>query len=144
MTAPGSSPSSASSSQTVSAPGECDHMASELAEAVAARVVELLDARPASLLSLLLTVQDVAARLGASADYVRDHADELGVVRLPGALLRFDAGVIEDLCRAGARCASDRPQRAGSSVAAGVSTARRARRAGAVADLLPIKGRSPA
>lgn len=65
-----------------------------LADMVAHRVVELLpEAAPAASL-LLLTAADVARRFGVSADWVRENADRLGVIRLgdgPRPRLRFDA-----------------------------------------------------
>jgi hypothetical protein len=69
-----------------------------IAERVAARVLERLQrdgqgaTRPA-----LLDVAGVARLLDVSHDYVRAHRDELGVVRLPGAPLRFDAVVVAEL-----------------------------------------------
>jgi len=128
------------------------------AEAVAVRVVDLLAAMPKQTggdamkarshdatevpapAPALLTAHDVAARLGASADYVRDHAAVLGAVRLPGALLRFDAGVIDELTSASGRCCSERPHAAEPPAAPDVSASRRRRRSGAAADLLPIRG----
>lgn len=110
-----------------------------LADAVAARLVDVLRDGPRALPSLL-TVRDVAARLAASTDYVRDHADALGAIRLPGALLRFDATVIDELSGASARCSSGRPHPAESPAAPGVPPVRRRRRSGAAANLLPIRG----
>jgi hypothetical protein len=109
-----------------------------IAERVAARVLERLQRdgqdvqRPA-----LLDVTAVARLLGVSDDYVRAHRDELGVVRLPGAPLRFDAVVVADLMVS--RCCSEKPQKAGSPAPPDVSAGRR-RRSGATPDLLPIKG----
>jgi len=111
-----------------------------VAEAVAKRVAELLRDGLSSR-SSLLTVQDVAARLAASTDYVRDHADALGAIRLPGALLRFDPAVIDELS-ASARCPSGRPHAAESPTGPDVLSVRRRRRSGAAANLLPIKGQT--
>ena len=67
----------------------------ELVEAVARRVVELLReeglAAPAS--PSLIAASEVAELFGVSAEWVRDHALELGAVRLgdgPRPRLRFD------------------------------------------------------
>lgn len=69
-----------------------------LVEAIAARVVEILDARDQvaagdSASSRLLTVGELAAELGVHASFVYEHQDELGVIRLGGGSkprLRFD------------------------------------------------------
>jgi len=48
-------------------------------------------------LPALLTAAEVAERFGVSAEWVRDHADDLGVVRLgdgPRPRLRFDAETV--------------------------------------------------
>ena len=59
-------------------------------EAIAHRVVELLEAPPRK----LLTVAEVARLLAVDRDFVYAHQAELGVVRLPGKgrrpALRFD------------------------------------------------------
>jgi hypothetical protein len=59
-------------------------------EAIAHRVVELLEAPPRK----LLTVAEVARLLAVDPDFVYAHQAELGVVRLPGKgrrpALRFD------------------------------------------------------
>ncbi|MGH2900706.1 MAG: hypothetical protein ACRDMZ_18670 [Solirubrobacteraceae bacterium] len=104
-------------------------------------MVEVLRDAPSPRRSLL-SVRDVAARLRASADYVRSHADELGAVRLPGALLRFDPAIIDELSAASARCSGERSHPAESPAASEVSPARRRRRSGAAPGLLPIKGAS--
>jgi hypothetical protein len=77
------------------APGEPEHTANDLVEAIAQRTAELVLERltggqmPAG----LVDARTVADALGCSAETVRDHADELGVVRLgdgPRPRLRFD------------------------------------------------------
>lgn len=72
-----------------------------LVEAVARRVVELLRdeglAAPAE--PRLLDAAEVAERFGVSAEWVRDHADDLGAVRLgdgPRPRLRFDADAVRE------------------------------------------------
>lgn len=67
----------------------------ELVEAVARRVVELLreSGLDAPARSRLIEAPEAAERLGVSAEWVRDHALELGAVRLgdgPRPRLRFD------------------------------------------------------
>lgn len=66
-----------------------------LAELVADRLVERLERRPFGHASRseLVTATEIAQRFGVSAEFVRDHADELGVVRIgtgPRPRLRFD------------------------------------------------------
>lgn len=59
-------------------------------EAIAQRVAELIRDECGT---TLVDTATAARRLGVSEDYVRDHADELGAVRLgdgPKARLRFD------------------------------------------------------
>jgi hypothetical protein len=60
-------------------------------EAVALRVAALLQGNPGS--AELVDAAEIARRFGVSRDFVYDHADDLGVVRLgegPRARLRFD------------------------------------------------------
>ena len=62
-----------------------------LAEAIALRVAELVAARPPA---RLLTVEQVAEMLQVRREWVYEHADELGALRLGGGArgrLRFDA-----------------------------------------------------
>lgn len=66
-------------------------------DAVARRVIELLDAPPSAPGSQLLTVAEVAARYRVQPSWVYAHQRDLGVVRLgdgPKARLRFDAQVV--------------------------------------------------
>jgi hypothetical protein len=64
-------------------------------EAIAQRVAELLRERSApSMPPTLLTAAEVARRFGLSRDFVYEHADRLGALRLgdgPKPRLRFDA-----------------------------------------------------
>jgi hypothetical protein len=65
----------------------------ELAEAVAARVVELLEHQERRSARGLATAADVAEQLGVHKSWVYAHADELGAIRLgegEKARLRFD------------------------------------------------------
>ena len=66
----------------------------DLAEAVAARVVELLEGKERRSAWGLATVADVADQLGVHRSWVYAHADELGAIRLGEgeARLRFDLG----------------------------------------------------
>lgn len=72
----------------------------DLVEAIARRVVELLREEPATITDapepMLWTTSRVAAELGRSAEWVRDHRDELGVVTTSGArpCLMFDRAVV--------------------------------------------------
>jgi len=65
-------------------------------EAIAHRVVELLEAPPRK----LLTVAEVARLLAVEPDFVYAHQAELGVVRLPGKgrrpALRFDRDTLSN------------------------------------------------
>jgi hypothetical protein len=65
----------------------------ELAEAVAARVVELLERQDRGSGRGLATAAEVAEQLGVHKSWVYAHADELGAIRLgegEKARLRFD------------------------------------------------------
>lgn len=113
-----------------------------LADAVAERVLERLREAPPLAPAAWLDASEVSRLLGVSRDYAYAHADELGAVRLPGALLRFDAAVIADLLSP--RCPSERSQDLESPAPPEVSPVRRRRALGATPDLLPIKGRMAA
>ncbi|MDW5597639.1 hypothetical protein VSS74_25030, partial [Conexibacter stalactiti] len=72
----------------------------ELAEAIARRVAELVAARVAP---RLLTVEQVAEMLQVRSEWVYEHADELGALRLGGGRrgrLRFDAEQMRERLRA--------------------------------------------
>ena len=117
-----------------------DDVVGRLAEAVAERVLERLGgAVRATAPAAWLDAAETARLLSVSRDFVYDHADELGAVRLPGALLRFNADVIAE--RLSPRYGSEDSDRAESPAQPDVSPARRRRSTGAAADLLPIKGR---
>jgi hypothetical protein len=67
-------------------------------ETIAFRVVELLEER-SPVARPFLDAAGVAVLLGVSAEWARDHAGELGAVRLgdgPRAPLRFDAERVRD------------------------------------------------
>jgi hypothetical protein len=104
-------------------------------EAIAHRIVELLEAPPRK----LLTVAEVARLLAVDRDFVYAHQAELGVVRLPGKgrrpALRFDRDtLLERLDRSHATQAQP-PARRG-------SRAQRARDATSLIELLPYEPRS--
>jgi hypothetical protein len=66
-------------------------------EAIAVRVVELLERQPPG--RRALNTEDVAWVLDASTDYVREHAGELAGWRLadgPRGQLRFDAAAVRE------------------------------------------------
>jgi hypothetical protein len=67
-------------------------LAERLSERVARRVAELLGNEP----ERLIDAAEAGRRLGYSPEWVRDHADELGVIRGPGQRprLRFNPALI--------------------------------------------------
>ena len=104
-------------------------------EAIAHRVVELLEAPPRK----LLTVAEVARLLAVEPDFVYAHQAELGVVRLPGKgrrpALRFDRDtLLERLDRTHATQTQPPTRRA--------RRAQRARDATSLIELLPYEPRS--
>ena len=119
-------------------------------EAIAARVVELLEPRVAALIHThlngpsnrnrgLINPAELAEQLGRSTDWVRDHADELGVIRLGTGdkpRLLFDRTVVDERLRAqAAQCTSARRPPA-------YARARRHQEGGlGAAHLLPIGGK---
>ncbi len=107
-------------------------------EAIAARVADLLRGEPQ--VGTLLTAAEVARRFGVAAEWVRQHADDLDVVRLgdgPRPRLRFDPAKVAD--RLVARSPSkgsgipDRPRRRATSLRSRPVT-------GGGRPLLPIEG----
>ena len=123
--------------RTDAAPAE---VVDALAEAVAERVLDRLRGADLALPpAALLDASEVARLLGVSRDYVYDRADELGAVRLPGAVLRFAPAAIAELLAP--RCGSERSERPESPAPPAVPAARRRRSSGAGPDLLPIRGR---
>lgn len=119
----------------------------DLVEAIARRVVELLrddgaaDIGPAG--PRMWSTARVAAELGRSAEWVRDHRGELGVVTLTGDRPRLLFDPARVCAWATAREVSERSQ------AAERPQTRPARRSGRAssgtgADLLPIRGGSRA
>lgn len=110
-----------------------------LADLVADRVVARLQARPALTEPAVWTTARVAAELGRSEEWVRDHRHELGVLPAAGVRprLMFDAGAVRSWATARdgreQSVAADRPP---------VLAARRVApsRASSDIDLLPIRG----
>lgn len=90
-----------------------------LVEAVARRVVELLreDGLAAPPEPRLLDAAEVAERFGVSPEWVRDHADDLGAVRLgdgPRPRLRFDPDAVRSALSARSGSGRSEDQRLGS------------------------------
>jgi hypothetical protein len=111
-----------------------------LADLVAERLADLLDGeRPAP---QLVDAAEVARRFGVSADWVYEHANTIGVVRLgdgPKARLRFDPKKVAEALGAG-----DRPANAAQPVTApGRRRRRRKATTSGGAPLLPIKAEEP-
>jgi hypothetical protein len=121
--------------------GNFDQLAEALAERVACRLAEMLRERDEG--PRMLSATEVGRRLGRSAEWVRDHRDELGVVSLgdgPRPRLSFPSERVEAYlaCSSGRRTeepenGSDKP------------TARRRARApaGRESQLLPVRGKAP-
>ena len=88
----------------------------------------------------LLDAAGVAEMLGVERDFVYDHADELGVLRIgQGAKsrLRFDPQVVRD--RLSARCVSERSQAGGTPTPAGRRRGRPRGGSGTDVPLLPLR-----
>ncbi len=118
-------------------------MSSEVVEAIALRVVELLevDGLRASSPAALMTAAEVAAGFGVTRAWVYEHATELAAVRLgtgPKARLRFDPKVV---AKALASCSASRESQVPVSTVAKPHSAKTPRRRmGTRSDLLPIRG----
>jgi hypothetical protein len=71
---------------------------SEMVEAIAQRVIELLGGPPQRPGARLVDATAVADALGVERDWVYAHADQLGAVRLggPKGRLRFDLRAIDE------------------------------------------------
>lgn len=71
-----------------------------IVEGTARRVAELLREQAPAPAPRLLTAAQVAERFGVGRDWVYEHADDLGAVRLPGGgsrpRLRFDPRRVAD------------------------------------------------
>lgn len=107
-----------------------------LADAVALRLQ-----KPATSSATLLTSQELAATLGRSASWIRDHADELGAIRIgdgPRPRLLFDLSEVEKRL---ASCSSGRGSEP-DETPANAPNGRRRRTVplGTTTELLPVKG----
>lgn len=110
------------------------HLDDASIEAVALRVAELIrdEAVTGGSSGELVDAAEIARCFGVSRDWVYDHADELGAVRLgdgPKARLRFDPATVAERLgtpdeRSEVRRAASRPRR----------------RSTSTVDLLPIRG----
>jgi hypothetical protein len=79
-------------------------------EAIARRVVELLDERATT--RRYVDAAELAAMFGHTRDWVYDHQRELGAIRLAGGGLRFDVDEVLRIMRAGSKDPEPRrPQR---------------------------------
>jgi hypothetical protein len=81
-------------------------------EAVATRVADLLRASQAS--AELVDATEIARRFGVSRDFVYDHANDFGAVRLgdgPKARLRFDPAKVGRALRKPPEKAASQPRR---------------------------------
>src|SRR5437763_13330158 len=110
----------------------------ELVDAVALRMLELLDEREQVQQVGLVDASTLARVLGVRADYVYRHADELGAVRLgegKRATLRFD---VERAMSS--RVSSSRSQPSDAPAGTGQPRRRRRRQPGSQAPLLPVRG----
>ncbi len=108
----------------------------ELAELVADRLRDIVAPRVE-----LLDAGQLAERLGRSREFVRDHAAELGAVRLGSRLAFRWPDALNGLRSVeAARSGSGGSAQPEKPATAGRSAHRRSRRAGTGAPLLPVKG----
>jgi hypothetical protein len=106
------------------------HLDEASIEAVASRVAEML--RGEDIAGEMTDAAGIARRFGVSRDWVYDHADELGAIRLgsgPRARLRLDPAKVEQ-CLSREKATTPKGQ-----------ARRRRRNAKPGVDLLPIRGR---
>lgn len=109
------------------------HLDDDSVNAVAERIVQLLRSESAS--PDLIDVAEVARRFSLSPDYVYEHADDLGVVRLgngPKPRLRFPPAKVAEVLRGSPENESQHKR----------GFVRSVRRKHEVT-LLPIRGESP-
>jgi hypothetical protein len=108
------------------------HLDQESVEAVARRVVELMDTPVTP--GEMVDAAEIARRFGVSTDYVYNNADRLGAIRLgngPKARLRFNSTVVAERLSAPTPSAPSSPH------------PRRQPRRAADIPLLPIRGVRP-
>lgn len=126
----------------------------DLVEAVALRVVELLEERQAAaqpaLAASLVDAATLAGVLGVTVEWVYDHAEELSVRRLgtgPRPRLRFDVGEARSALACSAGSGSQPLGSPAAEPSAALSPRRRARRVPAglpdPGSVLAIRPRSP-
>lgn len=109
-------------------------------EAIAGRVVELLDARRDARLRPLVDARDLARLFDLAPSWVREHADELGAIRIgKGAKprLRFDPEVVGN--RLSSRSSSEKSPGARSRGGKRRAAGRGRSSSGTTAPLLPIR-----
>jgi hypothetical protein len=127
-------------------PGLLSPRDAALVDAIAVRVVELLDGRQdAGASPGLVDAATLAEALGVSRSTVYEHAAELGAVEVGGGSrprLRFDA----EKARAAwnRRSGSEGSQAPRSPAVSGVRSRRRPDRLGSTVRLLPVKGEEAA
>lgn len=110
----------------------------ELVEAVARRVVELLDERSSQSGRKMVSAKALAVELEVSLDFVYAHADELGGIRIGGGSkprLRFDAQTALEHHESTTRAVSSSEQ-------SSPSRSRRRRATVRNVALLPVRGLS--
>lgn len=108
------------------------HLDDASVEAVARRVADLL--RGEGIAGKLIDTVEVARRFNVSRDFVYDHADDLGAIRLgsgPKARLRFDPVVVAEQLATSASPDAEVPHRA---------NPKPRRRKSATVALLPVRG----
>ena len=111
-----------------------------LADLVAERVLERMGA-PSPPAAVSIDAAEVARRYGVTAAWVREHADQLGAIRLgdgPRPRLRFDADTVAAAMTSGQ--ADRRPAASEAPAPTPHRRRRRSRRTGTGVELLPIRG----
>lgn len=140
-------------------PDDLDQLADLIAERVAARLIsddanDHLTNRPFAAVEgrekqrkapeRLLSAREVAGRYGVSAEWVRDHASDLGAIRLgdgPRPRLRFDPEIVAGALTS--RSGRERSEVPDLAVATGVGRSRRSKKAGNGLDSLPLRELQP-
>jgi len=114
-----------------------------LVEAVALRVLELIDERTEAPARSLVDASTLAGALGVARSTIYEHADELGAVHVGGGSrprLRFDVEQAREAWTR--RSSSERSQAPQSPVVPGLRRRRQPDRLGSGGHLLPIRGES--
>ena len=114
-------------------------------QAIALAVVALLPEQPAATAATaLIDAAEVARRFGVSAEWARDHSEDLGAVRLgdgPRPRLRFDPARVSAALTG--RSAGERSGLRAESAPAPNPPRRTRRRSGSVLDTLPVRELQP-